>query len=47
MPTLLSDIRTRALASLIPPPRLQSWQWIELNIRLPEGVIALPDRSSA
>jgi hypothetical protein len=38
----LAAIRTRALASLIPPPRLQLSNWIEANIRLPEGVSALP-----
>ncbi|GMO87150.1 phage terminase large subunit family protein [Bradyrhizobium ottawaense] len=38
----LCEIRTRALRSLIPPPRLQLSDWIEANIRLPEGVSALP-----
>jgi phage terminase large subunit GpA-like protein len=42
MTTLLATIRTRALASLIPPPRLHLSDWIERNIRLPEGVSALP-----
>jgi hypothetical protein len=37
----LTAIRTRALRSLIPPPRLQLSEWIESNIRLPEGVSAL------
>src|SRR5258706_9625109 len=40
--TVLSSLRTRALASLIPPPRQQLSEWIESNIRLPEGVSALP-----
>jgi hypothetical protein len=40
---LLADIRTRALASLIPPPRLQLLQW---NIHLPEGVSARRDQRS-
>jgi hypothetical protein len=40
--TTLADIRARALRSLIPPPRLHLSQWIESNIRLPEGVSALP-----
>jgi hypothetical protein len=40
--TALATIRTRALRSLIPPPRLQLSEWIESNIRLPEGVSALP-----
>ena len=39
---LLTEIRTRALAALIPPPRLHLSEWIEQNIRLPEGVSALP-----
>ena len=37
-----TNVRTRALAAPIPPPRLQLSQWIEKNIRLPEGVSALP-----
>ncbi len=39
---LLAAIRTAALRSLIPPPRLKLSDWIEANIRLPEGVSALP-----
>jgi hypothetical protein len=39
---LLADIRARALASLIPPPRTALSEWIEANIKLPEGVSALP-----
>lgn len=38
----LTAIRRNALRSLIPPPRLQLSEWIETNIRLPEGVSALP-----
>jgi phage terminase large subunit GpA-like protein len=38
----LAAIRRNALRSLIPPPRLHLSQWIEQNIRLPEGVSALP-----
>lgn len=38
----ITDIRSNALRSLIPPPRLQLSEWIETNIRLPEGVSALP-----
>jgi hypothetical protein len=38
----LATIRRRALASLIPPPRLPLSTWIEANVRLPEGVSALP-----
>jgi hypothetical protein len=33
----LAAVRTRALASLIPPPRLHLSEWIEPNIRLPEA----------
>ncbi|MCC8936883.1 phage terminase large subunit family protein [Bradyrhizobium sp. Arg68] len=40
--TTLGAIRRQALRSLIPPPRLQLSEWIETNIRLPEGVSALP-----
>jgi phage terminase large subunit GpA-like protein len=35
-------IRTRALASLVPPPKLALSTWIERELRLPEGVSALP-----
>jgi hypothetical protein len=37
-----ADLRRVALWSLIPPPRLQLSDWIEANIKLPEGVSALP-----
>jgi hypothetical protein len=37
----IHDIRRRALASLVPPPRLKLSASIEQNIRLPEGVSAL------
>ena len=40
----IAAIRARALAALIPPPRLHLSQWIEANIRLPEGTSALPGR---
>jgi hypothetical protein len=39
---LVAHVRRRALASLIPPPRLPLSAWIEANVRLPEGVSALP-----
>jgi hypothetical protein len=35
-------IRRNALRSLIPPPRVALSKWIEANIKLPEGVSALP-----
>jgi hypothetical protein len=38
----LASIRIRALRSLIPPPRLRLYDWIEANIKLPDGVFALP-----
>jgi phage terminase large subunit GpA-like protein len=38
----ITDIRRNALRSLIPPPRLQLSDWIEANIKLPEGVSASP-----
>jgi phage terminase large subunit GpA-like protein len=37
---LLAEIRSRVLASLIPPPRLRLSEWIESQLRLPEGVSA-------
>jgi len=40
--TAVAEIRTAALRALIPPPRLRLSEWIEGNIRLPEGVSALP-----
>jgi hypothetical protein len=41
--TTIATIRRNALRSMVPPPRiaLSQW-WIEQNIRLPEGVSALP-----
>lgn len=38
----ITEVRSRALRSLIPPPRLRLSTWIEQNIRLPEGTSALP-----
>ena len=38
----LSEVRRRALASLLPPPRLPLSAWIEANVRLPEGTTAVP-----
>jgi phage terminase large subunit GpA-like protein len=38
----LADVRRHALRSLVPPPRVALSAWIEQNIRLPEGVSALP-----
>jgi len=40
--TALAAIRTRALAAPIPPPRPHLSDWIEREIKLPEGVSALP-----
>jgi hypothetical protein len=37
----LAEIRARALAALIPPPRLALSECIETSVRLPEGVSAL------
>jgi phage terminase large subunit GpA-like protein len=39
---MLEGIRKRALCSLIPSPRLALSTWIERELRLPEGVSALP-----
>ena len=44
MGNTLATIRARALAALIPPPRLHLSQWIEREIVLPEGTSALPGR---
>lgn len=38
----LSEIRTRALRSLIPPPRLRLSEWMAREIRLPASTTALP-----
>ena len=38
----IGGVHRRALASLIPPPRLRLSEWIEANVRLPEGTSALP-----
>lgn len=40
--TTLATIQQASLRSLIPPPRVHLSEWIETNIRLPEGVSALP-----
>lgn len=41
---MLDEVRLAALASLRPPPRLKLSEWIEREMRLPEGVSALPGR---
>src|SRR3954471_8572206 len=41
---LLAAMERRALAALIPPPRLQLSEWIEANVRLPAGASATPGR---
>jgi hypothetical protein len=33
----IGDIRRNTLRALIPPPRLRLSEWIEANIKLPEG----------
>ena len=38
----LVELRRRASTLLVPPPRLALSDWIEANIRLPDGVTALP-----
>ena len=42
--TFITDVRTGALRSLIPPLRLRLSEWIEQQLVLPEGVSALPGR---
>jgi phage terminase large subunit GpA-like protein len=44
MTTVLDQVRTRALRSLIPAPRLRLSDWIERELVLPEGTSALPGR---
>ena len=38
----IADVRRRALASLLPPPRLPLSSWIEANVVLPSGTTAVP-----
>lgn len=38
----LAGIRRRALANIVPPPKLRLSEWIESNVFLPEGVSSLP-----
>lgn len=40
----LAQVRANALAALRPPPRMNLSDWIESEMRLPEGVSALPGR---
>jgi phage terminase large subunit GpA-like protein len=40
----ITEVRRAALRALIPPPRLPLSDWIESEMRLPEGVSALPGR---
>jgi phage terminase large subunit GpA-like protein len=42
--TTTADVRARALAALLPPPRLKLSDWIEANVVLPDDVSALPGR---
>jgi phage terminase large subunit GpA-like protein len=42
--TALAAVRANALCSLIPPPRIRLSEWVESDLRLPEGVSALPGR---
>lgn len=42
--TDITEVRERALRSLIPPPRLRLSEWIEQTIVLPESVSALPGK---
>src|SRR5881397_287268 len=37
-----SEIRLQALRTLRPPPRLVLSEWLEREVRLPEGTSALP-----
>jgi phage terminase large subunit GpA-like protein len=40
----IRSVRRRAMLALVPPPRLKLSEWIEGEMRLPEGVSALPGR---
>jgi phage terminase large subunit GpA-like protein len=42
MSSRLDKIETRARLSLLPPVKLKLSEWLEKNIRLPEGITALP-----
>ncbi len=39
-------VRAKAMASLIPPPRLSLSEWVQTHLRLPEDVSALPGKVS-
>ena len=39
---MLAEVRARALRTLLPPPRLRLSEWMEREIRLPEGVSSSP-----
>lgn len=41
---LLSEVRRRAMAALVPPPRLSLSAWIESHLHLPEDVSSMPGR---
>jgi phage terminase large subunit GpA-like protein len=41
---LLADTQARALARLIPPPKLELGAWMESTVRLPASASALPGR---
>src|SRR4051812_17316350 len=38
----VADLRSRAPASLLPPPRQPLSAWIEANVVLPQGTTAVP-----
>ncbi|WP_244314580.1 phage terminase large subunit family protein [Paracoccus sp. TD-10] len=38
----ITEIRREAMQALRPPPKLRLSDWIEANVRLPEGVSAQP-----
>src|SRR3954452_8804803 len=42
MKTAVAELRTRALSSLAPPPRLPLSAWVERNVVLPQGTTAVP-----
>ena len=40
--TVIGEVRRRAMAALLPPLRPPLSEWIEANVRLPEGLAAVP-----
>ena len=39
---IIDEMRRRAFAALVPPPQVPLSEWIEAQVRLPEGLCACP-----